>query len=85
MKKFYYDVTVHYGLIDNVCYDTREEFGFDTLDEAVQWSKDQDWDAPIKQIDNSSSPDYVGHVAVSCVERGDEEDYLLIRRMRRSA
>ena len=85
MKKFYYDVTIHYGLVGNVCYDTREESGFETLTEAVQWSIDQGWDAPIKLIENSSSSDYVGHFAVGCVERGDEEDYLLIRRMRRSA
>lgn len=85
MKKYYYDVTIHYGLVGNVCHDTREETRFDTLNEAIQWSKDQGWDAPIKLIDNSSSPDYVAPAAVGCVERDDEEDYLLIRRMRRSA
>lgn len=85
MKKFYYDVTIHYGLVDNVCYDTREESRFDTLEEAIQWSKDQDWDAPIRRTDNSSSPDYVGPVATGCVDGSNGEDYLLIRRMKRSA
>jgi len=85
MKKFYYDVTIHYGLVGDVCYDTREGTRFGTLEEAIRWSKGQDWDAPIKRIDNSASLDYVGRVAVGRVERGGEQDYLLIRRKRRSA
>lgn len=43
---YYYDVTIHYNIVDNTCYNTIEE-SFDTLEEAVNFAK-KHWTKPFE-------------------------------------
>lgn len=82
MYTYYYDVTIHHGVANNICYDTRVKSGFETLEEAIQWAA-KHWNAPIT-LKNVDDPLHVGEVAREWIDETFESyDMLLIRRLPR--
>lgn len=45
-KEYYYDVTVHCGIVNNACHNTIEKT-FDSLEEAIEYA-DKHWGRPLK-------------------------------------
>lgn len=84
MKEIYFDGTIHYGVVNNCCYDTRVE-SFSTIDDLLAWANDNWSHSEIKMEDLNLSDVVIYRDGVDCEESEEAYDMILLRKMERGS
>lgn len=82
MKK-YYDGTIHYGIYNNSCYDTRIR-SFDTINELLSWANDNWVHGEITMGDLDLSDVIIYRKGVDDSDYEEVYDLILLRQMEKS-
>lgn len=82
MKSIYFDGTIHYGIHNNCCYDTRMKTA-DTIDDLLAWANDNWSHGEIKMEDLDFSDVVIYRKGVDVPDYEEVYDLILLRKMER--